>query len=171
MMGMRVSKPAAGGAALDEIEGVDPLFFIYHTTQNTMTISELTLSPLHPNAMVYRRICYDSRGAITISAPTTFDEAYTGCLPEHPNGLLHWHIRVRQVVRSELNDFVRRYEAAAFASAPPAFLVGYDDALADVNSREISHVRYYIQYCPTPAHTLLFPANLELPAAVAAENS
>ena len=136
-----------------------------------MTISESTLSPLHPNAMVYRRICYDSRGAMTISAPTTFDEASTGCLPEHPNGLLNWHIRVRQVVRTELNDFVRRYEAAGEIRAAPAFLVGYDDALADVNSREHSHIRYYIQYCPTPAHIFLFPDNLQLPAAEAAENS
>lgn len=110
--------------------------------------------PVHPDAVAYRTVWVRSNGAVSFSAPMTFDEAYTSCLPEIQTT---WHIRVRQAVRLELNDVARR-EDTTF----PAVLVGYDQAPANVDPLQHIYTSHSIQYCPRGFQTP-FPSNLRLP--------
>ncbi len=111
--------------------------------------------PVHPDAVEYRIIRVDSTGAMSVSAPTTFDEAYTRCMPED---LSTWHMRVRQVIRLELNDIARRDDLTF-----PAVLVGYDEAPPNTHPLEHTYIGYYIQYIPRGPLQTPFPTNLRTP--------
>ncbi len=110
---------------------------------------------IHPDAVAYRTIRVDSNGAISFSAPLTFDDAYTNCMPE---SLASWHIRVRQVVRLELTDIARRDDLTS-----PAVLVGYDEAPPNTSPLQHLYTIHYIQYIPHGPLQTPFPANLRIP--------
>lgn len=112
---------------------------------------------MNNNAANCRMIRVSSDGAISFFPPTTFHNAYFDCLPdEHA---VNWHVKVRAVVKTELNN---TSHVPDVNTPPPAVLVSYDDAPANVAPEQHIYTAYYMQILTRGLETPL-PTNIRHP--------